>query len=276
MAFTKIVRKTHDLLHPVKGEEWCLHRVVQQRSRFDSNRDLEITPFYLEQQILQCKNNGYSFVSIDELLFSGLTLVKKNKINISFDDGFKDIYTNAFPIFKKYSIPFTIYLTTDFPDGKADLWWIQLENCSTSENDFEYKLKLILNSGRPMAEEMHRVTKTSIDYDICLNEALNWTEIKEMVESGLCTLGSHTVSHPGLTRISIDDCKRELLLSKERIERMLPVVINHFSYPHSMISNSVREMVAKCGYLTAVKGYGGSIRVGDDSFCLNRKYIVQK
>lgn len=275
MIVERFRRKWHDLLHPIKGEIWCLHRVVSKRSLFRSNRELEITPFFLEEEIKRYIKGGFSFFSIDELLYPKIVLFNQRKVNISFDDGFRDIYTNAFPIFKKYNIPFTIYLTTDFPDGEADLWWIQLEKHSFSEKDFEDKLKLIFDSGRPMAEEMHRLTKTAIDYDICINEALSWNEIKEMIESGLCTIGSHTVSHPGLTRISDEECRRELFLSKERIENELLVKVEHFSYPHSMMNANVQSVVMGSGYKTAVLGYGGKVRVGDDMFGLKRKYIIQ-
>lgn len=37
------------------------------------------------------------------------------------DDGYKDNYTNALPIFKKYNVPYTIFVTTNFPDRQAIL-----------------------------------------------------------------------------------------------------------------------------------------------------------
>lgn len=118
MGILGIVKK---LLHPAKGEVWCLHRVVENRSIFPSNRELEITPDYLEQLIKSYRTKGYQFVKIDDICHS-TPLFKKKKINISFDDGFVDIYSTAFPIFKKYDIPFTIFLSTDFPEKKADMW----------------------------------------------------------------------------------------------------------------------------------------------------------
>jgi peptidoglycan/xylan/chitin deacetylase (PgdA/CDA1 family) len=51
----------------------------------------------------------------------------KKIVNISFDDGFEDIYTHAFPLFRKYQIPFTIYITTDLIEQNILLWWLALE-----------------------------------------------------------------------------------------------------------------------------------------------------
>ena len=115
------------LTHPVQGEIWCLHRVLPERSVYQSNRDLEITPNYLETMVLEYKKKGFRFVPIDTLLGKPSRFVRRKRVNVSFDDGFKDVYTYAFPVLKKYNIPFTVYLTTGMPDGKADLWWLQME-----------------------------------------------------------------------------------------------------------------------------------------------------
>ncbi len=43
------------------------------------------------------------------------------------DDGYKDNREFAFPVFKKFNVPFTIYVPTDFAEGRGDLWWLTLE-----------------------------------------------------------------------------------------------------------------------------------------------------
>ena len=71
------------LLHPVQGEIWCLHRVVDNRSVYPGNRELEITPGYLKDLLLQYKNKGFDFVSVDELL-GKRSLWPRKRVNISF------------------------------------------------------------------------------------------------------------------------------------------------------------------------------------------------
>ena len=278
MLAKKIIQKVHKVFHPVVGEIWCLHRVTPNRSLYPSNRELEITPEYLEKLICDYKSQGYSFENIDAIVSSLARRKARKQVNISFDDGFADIYTYAFPIFKKYNIPFTIYLTTDMPDGKADLWWIQLEHyCSEDVEMFESIMRQCYDSREPMADVMHRLTTSSPQTELSREFSLTWNQINEMVASGLCTLGSHTLSHPGLTRIPKEQMRKELEESRKNILQRFPLLsVNHFSYPHSMHDPNIRDSVAACGYQSAVLGYGGSIHYGGNNYMLYRNYIVQK
>ena len=157
--FSNVKKRVSHLLHPVQGEIWCLHRVVEKRSEYLSNRELEITPRYLETIIQQHESSDYKFVALEDLLRTKPVVFPEKQINISFDDGFRDVYSHAFPILRKHNIPFTVYLTTGFPDGKADLWWIQLEENHTLD-EFERLTRRIYNSDKPMASFMHEITET--------------------------------------------------------------------------------------------------------------------
>ncbi len=300
MVLKKAYRKIKNIFNPIVGEVWCLHRVLPNRSVFQRNRELEITPAFLEKLILDYQKHNYSFVSIDELIsqLGKRTLGNKKRVNISFDDGFKDVFSNAYPIFRKYQIPFTIYLTSDFPDKRVNLWWITLEHIILN-ND-----KLVLIDGHVLIcknKQEKQVAYETIITDIYKSElptvvafetmignryevdtfqisqqVLTWEELQEMVDSGLCTIGSHTVTHPNLTRLASEQIEKELSLSKQYIANRLQCEVNHFSYPHSFQDDAVIESVKTAGYITASLGYGGSIRRGDNLFLLKRNYIVQK
>lgn len=292
---SKISNKIYRLLHPVVGEIWCLHRVLPNRSWALPNRELEITPDYLEQLILSYMGDGYRFVSIDNIV-ERLKKMRwpwqKKMVNISFDDGFRDIYEYAYPIFKKYNIPFTIYLTTAFPEGKAEIWWIQLEqlianNTTLVVQDKEYQCRTADEKRQLFNVLIQQIYQSSdtpsevfkqwfADYQIDMdNLALTWDELAEMFSSGLLTVGSHTLSHPMLTKIPTEEIRQELLESKNLIEQHLSISVNHFSYPHSAYNMEIANELRLIGYKSATLGYGGSIRRGVESMLLNRKYIVQ-
>lgn len=270
-----ILRKIQHLLHPRQGEIWCLHRVLPVRSCYPANRELEITPDYLEQLICRYLTKGYRFVSLDEILKHQSLFIPQKRVHVTFDDGFKDVYTYAYPILQKYHIPFTIYLSTDFPEKKADIWWIQLEQCCTPQESVEL-MKQIYTDPASMPVTMHRLTHTNPDYTLCAELALQWEEFKEMINDGLCTIGTHSVSHVGLSRVNKEQIAFELNQSRKKVQEYLGIEPDHMSYPHSMYNDEVIHAVKEAGYQSAALGYGGTIRKGDNLYLLKRVYIVQE
>ncbi len=112
---TEIKKYLYDLLHPCMGEVWQLHRVTHTVSVDIRDRKYEITPERLEQLILAYLNNDYHFVSVELIK----RMVEKQRypfkfVAVTLDDGYADNYEEAYPIFKKYNIPFCIFLTRDF------------------------------------------------------------------------------------------------------------------------------------------------------------------
>jgi len=113
------------------GVVYMLHHICAKDSkRIPTNEDLKVSPFFLEKMILKYKKSGFEFLSMDNLYKLTISHVKPEKPFVVFtiDDGYLDNYTNALPIFEKYSVPFCIFVATDFIDKKAILWWDTLED----------------------------------------------------------------------------------------------------------------------------------------------------
>ena len=275
----RVHRRVVRLFHPVVGEIWCLHRVVPERSWARENRELEITPAYLEQLIVDYRRRGYRFVSLDEFEARRNRFRmpwQKKMVVVSFDDGFRDVYEYAYPIFQQYGVPFTVYLTTSFPDGQADLWWLHLERLLEARPDREVAYTeairdIYASEGTPSQTFAARYTPLA-DWD-ARQYMLTWEMLREMQSSGLLTVGSHTVTHPMLARVPMAQVEEELRFSRERIGEMMGVVPRHFSYPHSSMTEEVAAAVARAGYSTATLGYGGSVRRGNTPYWWNRVYL---
>lgn len=302
MLIKKIKRRIYNLFHPIQGELWCLHRVLNEKSVFDENKDLEISPDYLETKIKHYKANNFDFISIDDVYSKRLSEFRycwqKKFINITFDDGFEDIYNNAYPILKKYNIPFTIYLSTDFVDRKPLIWWLVLERIVlTKENVvlssgviytcpdiiskrsvFKQLCDLIYNEPDNPADTFRRLFSNYVSYfEEKTANTLTWEQILEMCDSGFCTIGSHTVTHPVLTRQQENEVRREIEESKRIIEKKLQQEVLHFSYPYSFWNEQVQNIVLESGYKTAAMGYGGSCRYNKDNvYKLPRVYLVEE
>lgn len=83
-------------------------------------------------------------------------------------------------------------------------------------------------------------------------DRLSWQEIKEMQDSGLITIGSHTFDHPILPEVKSEaELKRQILDSKEFLEQKSGVPVDMFCYPYGRFNAHVRSLVIQAGYRLA-------------------------
>ena len=123
-------RKLHNLTHPMLGRILMLHRVVEHRSEEPSQRELEVTPDFLEQTILDYRQKGYTFIKIDELPIFNFQFSIFNSsrfVCLTFDDGYQDNHDIAYPLLKRLEVPFAVYVTTGFIDNRLPMWWYASE-----------------------------------------------------------------------------------------------------------------------------------------------------
>lgn len=238
MIIKRIKRKLYKALHPVMGEIWMLHRVVEHRSDKPEQRALEVTPDFLEQTILDYRQKGYTFISIDELsslLTTHYTLSTKKNICLTFDDGYQDNHDIAYPLLKRLEVPFAVYVTTGFIDNRLPMWWY--------------------------ASERLGITTESL---------------KALDADPLCTIGAHTVSHPRLDTLSLDDQQKEITQSRQELEALLGHPIHHFSYPHGAYNADTLTIVKQQSFRTALCAWGGTVRRGANPLTLPRIELRQK
>lgn len=99
------------------------------------NNALTVPTEEFERQMSYLRNEGYHAITPDQLndyLNNGSPLPEK-PVLITFDDGYRDNYENAFPILKKYDMTATIFLVSDFMDRFDNyLTWAQVQEMSDS------------------------------------------------------------------------------------------------------------------------------------------------
>jgi peptidoglycan/xylan/chitin deacetylase (PgdA/CDA1 family) len=144
---------------------------------------------------------------------------RQDVVAVTFDDGYEDFHRNAFPILFKYGIPVTLYVATSFIDTTANFPF---------DEDLSPELK---EESRP----------------------LSWKQIREMVDSRLVTIGSHSHTHRYFDRLDRDEAERELRESKACIEKNLYRPAEHFCYPKSIYTEEGERLVKRY-YKTAVIG----------------------
>ena len=101
---------------------------------------------------------------------------------------------------------------------------------------------------------------------------LSEAQIKEMSDSGLVSIQSHTVSHPYLTTLGEEKLHYELSASKERIEKLTGKPVIALAYPSGGNDEEVRSAAAKY-YEYAVLDRGGTFTCGGDTMAMKRIYI---
>jgi peptidoglycan/xylan/chitin deacetylase (PgdA/CDA1 family) len=293
--YYKIKRKIYKLFNPAIGDVLMLHRVVGNRSVLDDNRLMEITPEGLEELILKYQKLNYDFISLDELYqrHKNGTIKDKKFVCFTFDDGYIDNYEIAYPILKKFNCPFAIYITTDFPDGRALLWWYILEDILLNNNEVTlgdgsvYICNTIESKNltfRQIREKIFSLQNDNMNHvlinlfqnyqfsfpDIVKDHALSWSQINELSESGLCTIASHSVSHAAFDRLTPKQIEYELMHSKQLLESHINKQVNHFAYPYGRYSKCVFSELMKSGYNTACLANMGVQRIDFDPYVIKR------
>ncbi len=95
---------------------------------------------------------------------------------------------------------------------------------------------------------------------------VTWDQLREMAASGLCDFVSHSVNHPILTNVSMDEVRRELAESKATLERELKAPMQFFSYPEGKYNQRIIAAVEDAGYVAALAYTPGASSVAKTPF----------
>ena len=278
----------HHLMRPLVGGAGAiltLHHVRPPRpGGFQPNRLLEVSPVFFEGLLRRLRRSRRDLVSLDELhqrLVSGE--FRRRFVCITFDDGYRDVLRWAYPLLKKYEVPFALYIPTSFPDRLGELWWVALEEVIAKNSRiglvvdgkdrfFEcgsMREKRLLYDEiygwlRSMTseDELRRVVRDlaarhGIDMAaFCRDECMDWEELAQIAADPLCTIGAHTVNHVMLKKLATDQAVRaEMNMSRSVIEAALGTRPQHLAYPvGDPTSAGPREfrIATELGFKTAV------------------------
>lgn len=130
-----IARRIHNLLHPKLGCIVMLHQVKEDYMNYEprTKNSMMITPAVLEELICSYREKGWRFMSMDDVVhispftshlwFHKVADHSSPFISLTFDDGYLDTYTTAYPLLKQLQVPFCVYMTRDFYRGTARPQW---------------------------------------------------------------------------------------------------------------------------------------------------------
>lgn len=184
-----------------------------------SSSEIDLVSDLFERQMAYLREHA-RIVPMDAVVDGALDAVDskgRDAVAVTFDDGSRDIYEKAFPVLLRYEIPATVYLVTRYVEAQMPF-------------DFGDYGRL---DRRPWP--------------------LTWAQIREMVASGLVTVGGHTHSHVDLTRVPDREARVEVERSAALIADRVGRPPAHFAYPWGRFSPVTRAIVGE-RYQTAVRG----------------------
>ncbi len=285
------------------------HRVIDRvdlnRAHFQPGMYVTKEAFEMQMRYLTQHYNVVSLQGFAEIMKSG-NKIPANTCVLTFDDGWKDTYTNVFPILKKYNLPATVFLVSSYigtdqwfwPEEVSFLLTKGTENIEIAEANLNnypalnrvdfyriisnpditlvQKIEMIIETlkrldqeGREkVIDELRDFLKCGSVPDPSMPLLLSWDKVIEMSRHAI-TFGSHTKTHAILTKVSTHEAIEEIFESKRDIEKRLSSACLAFCYPNGDYNNQIKRVV-KDHYTCSFTTEQGFVKQGDDLFAIKR------
>lgn len=287
-----LLEATLALTKPKRFVVLCYHRVNDSAHPFFGGM-----PTALFREQMEVLRSAFSVHFLHELVDRAASGdVPVNAVAITFDDGYRDNYTNAFPILRELSLPATIYLVTDAVDENRLIWHDRVFDAlhrTTAERAALDGKELLLETLPQKHEALAKIlsvlrSSTPARRDRAIDdlleqlgilslptegwEKLSWDQVREMNADG-CRFGAHTIDHPILSRLNEEDARRQIQGSKARIEAELDAPVTDFAYPNGGRADfdaATKRILDDEGFRSAVTTISGANDGASDPLALRR------
>ena len=269
--------------------------------RFSRTGDPETTSAGAFARQLEYLTSHYRLVPLSRLvecLTKEETLPPRIAV-IAIDDGYRDAYEIAFPVLRRFNAPATLFIVTDFIDRRSWLWTDKLRfvakqpQVNSLEATIDSRtLRLALDDPASRLAAARRINSalklvpddvkqetivriaSSVGLELPVLPPdeygpITWDQAREMDAAGV-EVGSHTVTHPILTRVGDEQLAVELSESRSRIEAMLNRRVDLFCYPNGDYEARECRAAQAAGYRCAVTIEEGLNGPGADLMRLRR------
>lgn len=228
--------------------------------------------------------------------------VRPCTVAVTVDDGYHEVFTLAAPVLQRYGVPASIFVISDFIDGRLWPWTDRFafvfdraprERLTFSHGGSRHVLALDRDERRRQAPErwLEYAKTLSIEEREQLLEVLadaagvsipiappreyrpmTWAQLRALAAEGF-DVGAHTRTHPILSRVTREQLRVEIEGCKEQMEQRLGCAVRHFAYPNGRREDYTADAVAavaRAGYAAAVTTVFGGNAPGISLFELRR------
>jgi peptidoglycan/xylan/chitin deacetylase (PgdA/CDA1 family) len=277
------------------GERILVFHGVARKSKNQFNsRFVSVTYF---EKFIQYITTHFNVVSLDDYYAGKL---KKGTLNIAitFDDGYANNYEYAVPILEKYNVPASFYITT-IHDKSNYLWadYIDLVSFFTPKKTINFdgiqftknKKSEFMSNGISLKSILKTLPyeKIKLIYPIFEDD---WIEIQkkdlkdywqlmsleqanEINKKNLFTIGAHSFTHSNLTKITLEEAKKEILQSKNILERVCKQNIEEFAFPFGFYTNELIDYCTEVGFKKILLVDYNTPEEKNNEFTINRFVI---
>jgi len=205
----------------------------------------------------------YSIISMDKLQQcigqKDFTALPCKPMVITLDDGWSG-NRHLFPILEELRIPVVIYVVSGLVDTHESFWWEMSHSTPVMG-----LLRKVSDCER--RQLMQRNAKQGLPRRSGVRSVLSSSELKYFVRIG-GTVGSHTASHPILTKCDGETLKHEIFGAKADLEDKIEANVEFFAYPNGNWNEQVQKEVQQARYLNARTIHFGWVTVDSDPYAL--------
>lgn len=257
---------------------------------FQPLRAQEVSPEFLDRAITALKRWNFDILAIGDVVGrAGQAALAQRFVSLTFDGGYRDFMTHAYPVLSRHRIPFTIYVPTGFVDGIGKAWWLALEQVvarndriglvidRTEHHFFAVSLKEKCQLYDILYSWMMTLPPEDVAVaigDICSRYgvdlaavsngiAMGWEDLAKLARDPQATIASATVNYPNLAHMKGTHVLREMTMGRTVLENALGGSCRHFAYPFGGEGTfGPREILLakEAGFLSAVTRKAGVIR----------------
>lgn len=207
----------------------------------------------------------YQFVSLGQVLDAldrhDMSSLPRRPLLITFDDG-RASNAALIPVFERYKITPTIFVTTGLVGTGRHFWWSGLSRPEVA------RLQTLPN--RTRLTELDRLGRGQ-EREHPQPEAISTEQLRALCE--VADVQPHTRTHPVLTACTPDEVREEIRGSLADVERMCGTAARVFAYPNGEVSQEVVSLVGECGIDYAMTTAPGFVESSSDPFRLGRIFV---